>query len=77
MLDTPEERATRGSRASLVGREREYAMLRERFTALRAGRGGLVAIGGAAGIGKTALVEAFGAEARASRPPAALPAWAR
>lgn len=55
----------RSSRAGhhLIGRDREQAMLRERLVAARAGRGALVLLGGEAGIGKTALVEALGREA--------------
>ncbi len=41
----------------LIGRERELGILRERLTAALAGHGGLVLIGGEAGIGKTALAE--------------------
>ncbi len=49
----------------VVGRDREEALLRERLAAALAGRGSLVLIGGEAGIGKTALAEAFCEEARA------------
>ena len=47
---------------SLVGRDRELAILREQLAAL-AGRGRLVLIGGEAGIGKTALAEGLCREA--------------
>src|SRR5687767_9905397 len=43
----------------LIGRDRELATLRDRLAAARAGRGGLVLIGGEAGVGKTALAEAL------------------
>ena len=48
----------------LVGRERELATLHDALTAALAGRGGLLFIGGVAGIGKTALAEALLTEAR-------------
>jgi predicted ATPase len=49
--------------AFLVGRDPELGALRAALTAAIAGRGGLVLIGGAAGVGKTALAEAFAREA--------------
>lgn len=43
--------------ALIVGRQRELELLQRRLTAMLAGRGGLVLIGGEAGIGKTTLVD--------------------
>jgi predicted ATPase len=51
------------ARYPLVGRERELALLRETFDGALEGHGGLVLVGGEAGIGKTTLVQAFIAEA--------------
>ncbi len=48
---------------ALVGRDHEQAALRDALAAALAGRGSLVLIGGAAGIGKTALAEVLLAEA--------------
>jgi DNA-binding CsgD family transcriptional regulator len=47
----------------LVGRDRELGILRARLAAARTGNGGLVLIGGEAGIGKTTLAEALCREA--------------
>src|SRR5262249_48678442 len=49
--------------SAFVGRDRELAFLRRRLFAAVAGNGGLVLIGGEAGIGKTALADAVCQEA--------------
>jgi len=50
----------------LTGRGVELQALVDRFGAARAGRGGVVFVAGEAGVGKTTLVRAFAAGARAS-----------
>src|SRR5918994_1119784 len=51
------------SRPPPVGRDRELALLRERLTAARDGRGSVALISGEAGIGKTTLADALCREA--------------
>jgi predicted ATPase len=51
--------------AVIVGREREQIMLRQQLTDTLCGHGRLVLIGGAAGIGKTTLIQSLAHEARA------------
>ncbi|HEX6737151.1 MAG TPA: AAA family ATPase, partial [Vicinamibacteria bacterium] len=52
-----------GTPAPFVDRERERGLLREHLDVALAGCGGTVLVGGEAGIGKSALVEALGREA--------------
>ncbi|MHB8648321.1 MAG: ATP-binding protein, partial [Thermomicrobiales bacterium] len=58
-----DRRAHSSAAPLLVGRAREQSALREQFAAACDARGGLVLIGGEAGIGKTALAESLGASA--------------
>ena len=51
------------TQSPLFGRDREFAILRQRLAATLTGQGSLVLIGGEAGIGKTALAESFCQEA--------------
>jgi adenylate cyclase len=53
-----------GDRGTLVGRESEQAELLRTIQAAAAGRGGLVVLGGEAGVGKSRLVEETLADAR-------------
>ncbi len=72
--------------APLTGRDRELAFLREHIDRANAGQGGVTGVSGAAGIGKTRLVEAAFAYAKAQHcwdfhlrgfePSAGLPYWA-
>jgi hypothetical protein len=55
--------ALREEAMRLAGRERELALLREKLASAKGGKGGLVLIGGEAGIGKTALAEMLCQEA--------------
>jgi predicted ATPase len=50
---------------ALVGRERELEAVRDRLAAARAGHGGVIAVGGEPGIGKTSVAQAGGGLARA------------
>lgn len=54
------------STSSLVGRDREQALLQRHLTLLQSGRGSFLLISGEAGIGKTTLVEAFAQDAVAT-----------
>ena len=47
------------SRTQFAGRDKEYAWLVERLREAQEGRGGVVAVEGEAGVGKTRLVEEF------------------
>ena len=54
MADSPTPLPRRRAQPPLVGREREQDLLRDRLAAALAGEGGLVLIGGEAGIDTTA-----------------------
>lgn len=62
--DQPDAR--RGASPLLVGRDREQVFLREELVTARNGHGGLVLLGGEAGIGKTTLTRGLSGEARGS-----------
>ena len=55
---TPRKVSCRSSQA-LVGRDREWEMLRSAYESAQAGRGGLVCVAGDYGLGKTALLDSF------------------
>jgi class 3 adenylate cyclase len=55
----PERRRAATDRGTLVGRDAELLLLADAWTAARAGAGRVVWIGGAAGIGKSALLRAL------------------
>ncbi len=57
--------ASSAESVSLVGRDGERAALRHHLAAARAGRGGVVLIGGEAGVGKTTLAVALASDAAA------------
>ena len=60
----PANRQQHGDTPRLFGREEEQARLRQLLDAAVGGSGGLVLIGGEAGIGKTALAKSIAREAR-------------
>lgn len=60
------DRAAEGTQVRLLERDSELQALRLHIDALRAGRGGVVALVGEAGMGKTSLGHAFGQECRAA-----------
>ena len=64
LSDSPDARP--GASPLLVGRTREQIFLREELTAAMNGRGGLVLLGGEAGIGKTTLTRELASEAERS-----------
>lgn len=59
-------RSSRRARPTLVGRERERALLREQMEAAVRGEGSLVLVGGEAGIGRTTLVADLAGQAEAA-----------
>jgi class 3 adenylate cyclase/tetratricopeptide (TPR) repeat protein len=77
-------RGLEGIASPLVGRDAELGRLREQLDALRAGRGGLVAVTGEAGLGKSRLIaelrsqaiaDSGGVSASADTPPESAIAW--
>lgn len=59
-----EQANARLARGILIGREREQDALRAGIAAARTGKGGMLLVGGDAGIGKSALVRAVGRQAQ-------------
>ena len=63
---------TASARRTTVGRETQRVQLRRAYAAVREGRGGIVAVTGEPGIGKTSLIEDFLNEVASSSAPPTL-----
>jgi hypothetical protein len=69
VLPKPEKlRGIEGLRAEMIGREKEFAVLKESVDDLLAGRGQIVSIIGEAGVGKSRLVSELKAEIERKKP---------